>query len=137
MFSLEEEAEAMTDKEANDLLAKFKDADQIAAWARKYVAYAVKNEIIVGRPDGNFAPQDNLLGREYSKMLLAMLGYVQGVDFEYEFSTSEFADVAGFPKSEAVKLDSPSSEMMLLECHSLHYRLNTLQAPMQAKQLSK
>lgn len=105
MFSLEEEAEAMTDKEANDLLAKFKDADQIAAWARKYVAYAVKNEIVVGRPDGNFAPQDNLIGREYSKMLLAMLGYVQGVDFEYEFSTSEFADVAGFPKSEAVKLD--------------------------------
>jgi len=105
MFSLEEEAEAMGDKEADDLLAKFKDADQIAAWARKYVAYAVKNEIVVGRPDGNFAPQDNLLGREYSKMLLAMLGYVQGVDFEYEFSTSEFADVAGFPKSEAVKLD--------------------------------
>lgn len=105
MFSLEEEALAMGDKEADDLLAKFKDADQIAAWARKYVAYAVKNEIVVGRPDGNFAPQDNLLGREYSKMLLAMLGYVQGVDFEYEFSTSEFADVAGFPKSEAVKLD--------------------------------
>jgi hypothetical protein len=105
MFSLEEEAEAMGDKEADDLLAKFKDADQIAAWARKYVAYAVKNEIVVGRPDGNFAPQDNLIGREYSKMLLAMLGYVQGVDFEYEFSTSQFADVAGFPKSEAVKLD--------------------------------
>lgn len=105
MFGLEEEALKMDDKEANDLLAKFEDADEIAGWARKYVAYAVKNEVVVGRPDGKFAPKDNLIGREYSKMVLAMLGYVQGTDFEYKFASSEFANVTGFSQTETSKFD--------------------------------
>lgn len=105
MFDLEDEALAMDDKEANDLLAKFADADEIATWARKYVAYAVKNEVIVGRPDGKFAPQDNLIGREYAKMVLAMLGYVQGTDFEYKFSSVKFANVTDFSQTEAAAFD--------------------------------
>lgn len=107
MFKLEDEALSMDENEAKQILSeKFKDADQIASWAVKYVAYAVKNGIIAGRPDGNFAPKDNLLGREYAKMLLTMLGYVQGKDFEYEFSMSELANVSGFPQKEAVALDT-------------------------------
>lgn len=107
MFKLEDEALSMDENEAKQILSeKFKDADQIASWAVKYAAYAVKNGIIAGRPDGNFAPKDNLLGREYAKMLLTMLGYVQGKDFEYEFSMSELANVSGFPQKEAVALDT-------------------------------
>jgi hypothetical protein len=106
MFGLEEEALKMGEKEATNVLKRFKDADEIATWAIKYIAYAVENNVIVGRPDGNFAPKDNLLGREYSKMILAMLGYVQGIDFQYEFSTSEFCSVTGFSQTEAAKLDT-------------------------------
>jgi hypothetical protein len=106
MFGLEEEALKMSEREATNVLKRFKDADEIATWAIKYIAYAVENNVIVGRPDGNFAPRDNLLGREYSKMILAMLGYVQGIDFQYEFSTSEFCSVTGFSQTEAAKLDT-------------------------------
>lgn len=106
IFKLEEEALKMDEKEAKDLLnQKFKDADEIAAWAVKYVAYAVKNEIIAGRPDGKFAPKDNLLGREFAKMVLTQLGYKQDVDFDYKFSIVKFAEVANFSTSEAAKLD--------------------------------
>jgi hypothetical protein len=106
IFGLEEEALKMNEKEASNILKGFKDADEIATWAIRYIAYAVENNVIVGRPDSNFAPKDNLLGREYSKMILAMLGYVQGIDFQYEFSTYEFCNITGFSKSEAAKLDT-------------------------------
>jgi len=106
MFKLEEEALKMDEKEAKDLLSKkFKDADEIASWAVKHVAYAVKNGVIEGRPDGKFAPKDNVLGREYAKMLLAMLGYKQDADFEYKFSVVKLAEVCGLPMSEASRVD--------------------------------
>lgn len=105
MFGLEDEALKLTEREANSILNRFKDADKIAAWAIKHIAFAVEEGVIVGRPDGNFAPKDNLLGREYSKMILAMLGYVQGIDFQYEFSTIEFCSVTGFSQQEGSKLD--------------------------------
>ncbi|HOJ10281.1 MAG TPA: Ig-like domain-containing protein [Clostridiales bacterium] len=107
MFGLEAEALKLTDKEAADILnAKFKDAGEISGWAVKYVAYAVKNEIIAGRPDGKFAPGENLIGREYAKMLLSMLGYKQGTDFQFEFAIVELCNVTDFAKAEAVKLDT-------------------------------
>jgi len=107
MFNLEEDALKMSDTEAKQILnKKFKDTDQIASWAIKYIAYAVEKGIIAGRPDGNFAPKDYLLGREYAKMILAMLGYIQGIDFEYQFATVEFCNVTGFSKSEAARLDN-------------------------------
>jgi len=106
LFKLEEEALKMDEKEAKDLLnQKFKDADEIAAWAVKYVAYAVKNEIVVGRPDGKFAPKDNLIGREFAKMVLAQLGYKQDVDFDYKFSIVELANATGLSMSEASRMD--------------------------------
>ncbi|NSW90781.1 MAG: Ig-like domain-containing protein [Firmicutes bacterium] len=106
LFKLEEEALKMDEKEAKDLLKqKFKDADDIAAWAVKYVAYAVKNGIVAGRPDGKFAPKDNLIGREFAKMVLAQLGYKQGVDFDYKFSTVELSNASGLPKAEASRMD--------------------------------
>ncbi|NLJ61634.1 MAG: S-layer homology domain-containing protein, partial [Firmicutes bacterium] len=106
MFGLEEEALKMSEREATNVLKRFKDADEIATWAIKYIAYAVENNVIVGGPDGNFAPKGNLLGREYSKMILAILGYVQEIDFQYAFSTFEFCNITGFSKSEAAKLDT-------------------------------
>jgi hypothetical protein len=53
---LREEALKMNEKEASNVLKGFKDADEIATWAIRYIAYAVENNVIVGRSDGNFAP---------------------------------------------------------------------------------
>lgn len=125
MFNLEDEALRMDEREAKELLNnKFKDYEQIASWAVKYIAYAVVNNVIAGRPDGNFAPKDNLLGREYAKMILAMLGYVQNVDFIYQYSMVEFCNVTGFPKAEAPYLD----EQPILRDHVVGMSYNALKA---------
>jgi ribosome-binding factor A len=83
LFGLEEEANAMDEKEAKALLAeKFSDADEIGAWAVKAMAYAVENGIVNGRPDGKFAPKDPLLGKEFAKMILAELDQYDPNNFQ-------------------------------------------------------
>lgn len=55
IFGLESEAEAVTD--ADKILAKFSDAPKISGWAKKAVAYGVKNGLVQGYPDGSFGPK--------------------------------------------------------------------------------
>ena len=99
LFNLEEEANKMDEKEAKALLTeKFKDADEIGAWAVKAIAYAVKNEIINGRPDGKFAPKDPLLGKEFSKMILAELGQ----KYDFQTACADLAAVSDLTAAEAI-----------------------------------
>jgi len=104
LFNLDTEAEKMSESEAKALLAeKFTDADEIAAWAVKYVAYAVKNEIVNGRPDGKFAPKDPLLGKEYAKMILAQLGQYDPNNFQT--ACADLAAISNLSSAEAIKFN--------------------------------
>lgn len=44
-------------------------------WAERYVIYCTEANIINGRGDGIFSPEDNVTGSEFAKMCLCMLGY--------------------------------------------------------------
>jgi hypothetical protein len=104
LFGLDAEAEKMSESEAKALLAeKFKDADEIGAWAVKYVAYAVKNGIVDGRPDGKFAPKDPLLGKEYAKMILAQLGQYDPNNFQT--ACADLAAISNLSSAEAIKFN--------------------------------
>jgi hypothetical protein len=104
LFGLDTEAEKMSESEAKALLAeKFKDADEIGAWAVKYVAYAVKNGIVDGRPDGKFAPKEPLLGKEYSKMILAQLGQYDPNNFQT--ASADLAAISDLSASEAIRFN--------------------------------
>lgn len=46
----------LSDEETTHLLASFTDKDNIAPWAAKAVAFAVKHGIVQGQPNGSFAP---------------------------------------------------------------------------------
>jgi sugar lactone lactonase YvrE len=46
----------LSDEETTQLLASFTDKDNIAPWAKKAIAYAVKHGIVQGQPNGSFAP---------------------------------------------------------------------------------
>ena len=59
----------------------FPDVPQ-AHWASRYVAFAVEQGIIVGFPDGNFRPEQNVTATQFAAMLLRSLGYGELGEFE-------------------------------------------------------
>lgn len=102
LFGLEDEANKLTEAEAKAILEnKFSDASAIGAWAVKGVAYAVQRGIIDGRPDGKFAPKDPLLGKEYSKMILAELGQ----PYDFQTSSADLAAISNLSAAEAIKFN--------------------------------
>lgn len=102
LFGLEDEANKLTEAEAKAVLEnKFSDADAVGAWAVKGVAYAVQRGIIDGRPDGKFAPKDPLLGKEYSKMILAELGQ----PYDFQTASADLAAISNLSAAEAIKFN--------------------------------
>jgi hypothetical protein len=89
---LEDEAKAFT---GTDNFADAADVN-IAFWG-PILAYAYANPDLgwIGDGDGNFRPADLMTGAELAKVMLAVLGYEQGVDFEW-------ADIATFAASKGV-----------------------------------
>ncbi len=84
----EADAIAMTDAEVAAELAKFTDADKIPAWAKKYTAYAIKNNITVGVGGGKFAPLEPISGTSFLVFLLKSgMGYA-------DVTTGNVVDVA-------------------------------------------
>ncbi len=84
----EADALAMTDAEVAAELAKFTDADKIPAWAKKYTAYAIKNNITVGVGGGKFAPLEPISGTSFLVFLLKSgMGYA-------DVTTGNVVDVA-------------------------------------------
>jgi len=88
---LEDEALAFTGTET------FTDAGDVAAFWAPILAYAYANPTLgwVGDGDGTFRPADIMTGAELAKVMLALLGYVQGEDFEWD-------DIATFAESKGV-----------------------------------
>jgi hypothetical protein len=80
--------------------AKFSDADEIADWAVRHIAYGVENGYINGYPDGTFKPTGALVGRAYCTMIIANLGY----EFEYEEAGDVFADAAALFDADEIEL---------------------------------
>lgn len=97
LFGLDAEAEAMTDAETDAALANFSDADSIASLAKSSVAYAVKNGLVNGLPDGTFAPKANLNGKAYCTLILRQLGYTP----DYNNAPAELADKGGLTPAQA------------------------------------
>ena len=91
---LEDEAKAFT---GTDNFADAADVN-ITFWG-PILAYAYANTDLgwVGDGDGNFRPADVMTGAELAKVMLALLGYTQGTDFEW-------ADIATFAASKGVTI---------------------------------
>ncbi|MCW2278768.1 S-layer family protein [Heliophilum fasciatum] len=97
IFGLEADAQAITD--ADVTLAKFVDAATISSWAKNSVAYAVKNGLVQGYPDGTFGPKVALNGKAYCTLILRQLGYTP----DYSNAPAELAEKGGLTPAEATK----------------------------------
>ncbi|MDD4390467.1 MAG: S-layer homology domain-containing protein, partial [Eubacteriales bacterium] len=97
IFGLASEIETITD--ADVTLAKFSDAAKIPSWAKNAVAYAVKNGLVQGYPDGTFGPKSALNAEAYCTLILRQLGYTP----DYNNAPSELADKGGLTSEKATK----------------------------------
>lgn len=105
MFGQEEEALLLSDEQAAEKLAKFKDAGTIEGWAKKQVAYAVDKGFVKGYPeDATFRPAAGLNGKAYCSLLLQQLGY--DGDFDYHSAALKLSEIGGLTDAEATLFNS-------------------------------
>ena len=100
LFGLEGDAHEMSDEDAAAALAKFSDADEVSAYSKKAVAYAVENGILNGRPDGSISGAGALGSKAYCTMILRQLGFA---DADYNNAPAELAEKGGLTAEEAQK----------------------------------
>ena len=99
-----DEAAAMTDADATAALAKFADKSEVADWAKKAVAYAVKNGLVEGMTDTTVAPKYNLSGKMYATLILRNLGFTVSEN-DYHNAATMLAGKGGLTADEATKFN--------------------------------
>lgn len=97
LFGLEAEAEKLED--ADTILSRFTDSSAVSPWAKKTVAYAVKNGLLQGNTASTIGPKAVLSGKAYCTLVLRQLGYSP----DYDNAPEELADKGGLTKAEAMK----------------------------------
>ena len=84
-------------------------ADCVDHWAESYIAYGVKTGIIAGIGGDKFAPEANVTGVQFLKMVLVVLGYdakVEGLEGKnWDVNTLSLAKRVGLTASLGNKFD--------------------------------
>ncbi|WP_113674112.1 chondroitinase family polysaccharide lyase [Vallitalea guaymasensis] len=75
----EQKVEDLTEDDIVELLGRYTDGNLVSQWAKEYVAYAIKKEIIVGN---KIDPKKNIDGENFAMMLLKLLGYENNEDIK-------------------------------------------------------
>ena len=101
LIGKEDDAAAMTDAEADAVLANFADKAQVSEWAKKIVAYAVKNGLVEGMDATTLAPTDKLKGKMFATLVLRNLGYTVN-DNDYSYAAALLAEKGGLTVAEAM-----------------------------------
>ena len=103
----------MSSTEADNVLARYSDSRLISPWARRYMAYAVKNGIVKGTSASTLGPLDPLDGTAFATMILRRLGYgMEGKSYLTSLKTlSEKGglnapEVSSFNKQQMLKNDA-------------------------------
>jgi len=108
IFGQEEEAKLLTYEKANAILTKFKDADKIADWSKRQVAYAVDKGYVKGySEDSTFRPTSGLNGKAYCSLILQQLGY--DGDFQYDKAAIKLSEVGGLTTIQANLFNSDTT----------------------------
>jgi methionine-rich copper-binding protein CopC len=80
LFNMDNAAQALTDAEADAILKDFADADKVPTYAKKRLAYLVKNGIMSGSKNTTTGDvfvnaDESLLGGQFATLILKQLGY--------------------------------------------------------------
>jgi len=97
-------ANAISDSEANAALANYTDANTIEDWAKKPIAYAVENSLVIGTTQTTVGPTEQFIGKMFAAIILRNVGY-QITDANYDASTSTMVEKGGLTAAEAIKFN--------------------------------
>ncbi len=104
----EKEVLAMTEEERDEILSKVEDRDKISNWAKKYIAYSIKRNIIDGVPSENEDMKDMIVIDSKSvihpKSIVIMLMRSLGYDDVNEDNVVEKLNLAGVESKTIEKL---------------------------------
>jgi hypothetical protein len=76
-----ENSQTESDYQINNILYHYIDKDNISDWAKKYVAYGIKNNIIPNIENNQLLPKRLIDGKVFTAMLLKSMGYSLNDDF--------------------------------------------------------
>lgn len=105
LFGQEQEAEALTEGQVNESLARFADAGEVSGWARHQVAYAASTGVIKGIQSENglvFNPKGALKGIDYASLVLQQLGVK---DFDYFGALEKLASLNAITVPQMIAFD--------------------------------
>lgn len=80
LFNMDSAAQALTDAEANAILKDFADASKVPTYAKKRLAYMVKNDIMSGSLNTStnklyIDADESLLGGQFATLILKQMGF--------------------------------------------------------------
>lgn len=104
LFDMEDAANALTDAQVAEIFAGFEDAAKVPNYAKKIMAYLIKNEVMLGVKDTKTGKvyvnaDEDLLGGQFSTLMLREMGYTvdSWKDAIAQLSEVEGAkDIAGY-----------------------------------------
>jgi len=99
-----DEANALSDSDANTALAKYTDVSKIEDWAKKPIAYAIKNGLVIGTSDTTVSPDEQFIGKMFAAIILRNVGY-EVTAANYDASTSTMVEKGGLTAAEAIKFN--------------------------------
>jgi hypothetical protein len=106
LFGKRDDAMAMAYSEAESILARFSDKNDISNWAKKYIALAVKSGMVQGDTLTTISPKKPVDGRSYATMLLRNLGYAIDAG-NWKAALAILSEKGGLPPEDVKKFQKP------------------------------
>jgi hypothetical protein len=101
LFNLTQNSQTMSNSEVESVLSKYTDNKQISTWARKPLAYAIKNHITSGTQPNKISPNDSFDGKMFSAICLNIMGYKLNSK-EYPIAAAILSEKGGLSLRQAV-----------------------------------
>lgn len=105
-FGQSPQVNLLSSDEINEILSQYTDQSSISIWARPYMAYAVKNGMVVGTSPTTLGPSSKLDGVSYAAMILRQLGYTVNRN-NYINSIQTLCDKGGLKASDVGYFNKP------------------------------
>ncbi len=104
LSAYDNKASKISDEETNNILSKYSDANKISPWARKTIAYAVKNKFVFGVSENKIGLKESFTGKMFCTIALRSIGYNLDIR-DYKNACTILAEKGGLLRSEADNLN--------------------------------
>lgn len=131
MLGKNNEVQALSDADATTALAGFSDRASVADWAKKYVAYSIKNNIVGGFPDKTLRGSTQFTGNQFATLLLKSAGYTITAG-TFSQATAIFAEKAGLQSPSFLRLSS----LPILKSNAIDMCFGQLGVPIKGKNVT-